>query len=305
MCCFQQGNFIGNIFVNNIEEVWSGPLAKKIRQGIITAEPHAHCQILGCPFYERMDLSTGVATRDDFPTELEIDLPSQHCNIGGEHPSPDNPACIMCQRNGEIYVLPDRTKEICDLLRPYMDRVNSIHIQGVAESFWKGMIFEVVDWLGAKDHHITTSTNGTLLSDSNRRRFLKYKSSSITWSLDAGTAATYKKIRRLDMYDKVVENLNWYSRMRNPYHQRLQIHNTINLININEVEDMVRVAAKAKVDCLEFNATCGNHWFCVNEHNADEFWRAQQKIISAANYYGVTCSFLRNLDLGMSNEHGR
>lgn len=299
MCCFQERKCLGNLLEKSFEDIWFGETADAIREATANNELHALCKIDACPYFHRQPAPTEI-TYQEYPTELEIDLPSQHCNIGGERPSHTNPACLMCERHTNFVWQEDRLDAVCGRLRPFVKWLNAVHIQGVAEPFWKNKIFQVITLLGLDKYRdktfISTTTNGTLMNKAKRSQFLEYPLSSLTWSIDAATPQTYRKIRRVDLYDKIIDNLMAYSEERKP-NQVLRIHNNINLLNIDEVEGMVEVAAKAKVDVIDFNPTCAVPVICVDHENVKMFRDAQFKIVETAKRLGVKATFLRNLTL--------
>lgn len=301
MCCFQERGCLGNILRTSLEEMWTGPLAQEIREVTLGGRLHKTCQTKSCPFNHLGSLTaTEPLRRFDLPVDIELDLPSQHCNIGGEQPTNKNPACLMCERHLYWYPLEDRLQEVCAELKSYMWNVRSLHIQGIAEAFWKDRIFEIFEWLGLQpcDYRVivSTTTNGTILSEPRRRRFLKYPRSVLTFSIDAATPETYRLIRRVDMFHRVKENLLSYSRERWSSEQILRIHNNINLLNVDEVVGMVELAAEANCE-IEFNPTYATPGICVNDWNAYIFKRAEDAIVGAAERLGVFAKFMRRLTL--------
>lgn len=303
MCCFQERRCLGNILEQSLEKIWFSPLAHEIRKETLEGKLHPLCQTVSCPFYHRTNRVALDVYARTYPSQFEIDLPMQHCNIGGENPNDKNPACIMCERNMSwFHHQEDKLNEVCKKLRPYMKYVDAVHIQGIAEAFWKDRIFEITDLLDFEQHknkvRISTTTNGTLMTEKRRKRFLDFPLSTITWSLDASTPETFKKIRRLDMYPRIVENLKAYAKERDPKNQFLHIHNNINTINIGEVVGMVELAAEVGVNCLDFNATYGDlPGICVSKDNIHLFREAQYKIMETSKKLGVYTTFMRNLVL--------
>ena len=300
-CCFQHRKCLGNILNQSLEEIWFSEIAEEVRKDTLEGKLHPTCSISTCPFYLKDKEEVFNFVQKTYPSQFEIDLPMQHCNIGGENPTEKNPACIMCERHLYFNRQEDHLKEICDKLKPYVRHVDSVHIQGVAEPFWKERIFEIIEWLGIPDYkqkiRITTTTNGTLMNEKRRKEFLAFPLSTITWSLDAATAETFANIRRLKVYDRIIENLRAYAKERDPVHQFLHIHNNINLLNVHEVEGMVELAAEVGVNCLDFNATYSVPDICVNEDNVHIFKEAQLKILRKARELGVYVTFMRNLVL--------
>lgn len=303
MSCFQEKKCLGNILKegNTVQKIWQSPLAKEVREHTERGELHPTCQITSCPFFNPSNRKPIEVDTCDHPLEFEIDLPSQHCNIGKENPTKKNPACLMCERHRlKDFHQEDRLQEICAKLKPHMRNIRQLHIQGIAEPFWRDYIFEVLDWLGFGYHKyrcsITTTTNGTLMNKKTRTRFLDYPSSTLTWSLDAGSPEIFRVIRRLNAYPAIVKNLKGYMRERTPA-QKVHIHNNINTINIVDVEKMVELAAETEVDRLDFNPSYYVPAIEVNEDNVHMFKDAQEKIIKRAEELGVRVTFMRPLTL--------
>jgi MoaA/NifB/PqqE/SkfB family radical SAM enzyme len=303
MCCFQQRKCLGNILKQSFEEIWSGPIAEAVRADTLKNKLHSTCSCDTCPFIHiQNELDKHMFEFGDIglPLQMEIDLPTQHCNIGGENPNEKNPACIMCERHTRFVKQEDKLNEVCLKLKPYVRHLKELHIQGVSEPFWKDKIFEITELLGADQFkhkiNITTVTNGTILTKQRIERWLEYPNSCVTFSLDASTPETFKKIRILDAYEKIVDNLIIIASLRTPT-QRLKIHNNINTLNVREVVGMVELAALVKVDALEFNPTYFTPDIEVNAGNAYLFKEAQQSIIDASRRLGVNVYFLRNLAL--------
>lgn len=308
MCCFHTRKCLGNILEKGFEKIWFSPLAEEIRETTLKGNLHQTCKVFSCPLFHLKEKKEFEFSKKMYPVEFEIDLPTQHCNIGGENPSDKNPACIMCERNFSFAFKKqeDRLNEVCLILKPYLKNITGLHIQGIAEAFWKDRIFEICKILGVEKYKnkitVSTTTNGTLMNEARRKKFLGFPLSSLTWSLDAATPETYQAIRRVDMYNKIIENLKFYSRERDKSTQFLRIHNNINLLNINEVVGMVELAAEVGADNLEFNSTYGGAemgGITVDKKNVHLFARAQERIIDASKKLGVNTNFMRDLTLDL------
>lgn len=303
MCCFHQRKCLGNILEADLEDIWFSPLAEEIRQQTLAGELHRTCKVDSCPFFKRRTRELQDFAVSKFPQEFEIDLPNQHCNIGGEVPTFKNPACIMCERNyrdPKEFYQQDNLERVCERLRPYMKHIRWLHVQGVAEPFWKDRIFEIFGWLELDKYKdqvwISTTTNGTLMNERHRRMFLRYPKSTITWSMDAASPEVYKLVRRVDMFDRIVENMRAYAKERT-LGQYIHVHNNINTINIIDVANMVRLAASVGIDRLDFNATYGVPGIIVNPDNVHIFREAQKEIMVLARQLNVFTTFMRDLTL--------
>lgn len=291
MCCFQRPDpsstespYIGNVLENTFDEIWFSDLAEEIRLETQQGRLHKLCQVPGCPYLtQNLPYAKQRITYNEYPNFLEIDLPNTHCNVGLENPGPDHPACIMCERAAPPSIFKpesNRLREVIARILHLIPNIQQIHIQGIAEPFYKELIFEMLDWLNFSNFRdqitISTTTNGTLLNESRRLDYLRRVPRSITvFSIDAATPETFEKIRILPVFDKVLENLYAFGRERVPSRQYLTINNNINTLNVAEVVGMVQIAAKAGVNCLQFSPTDGfNTPILVNEKNCGLFRRS-------------------------------
>lgn len=306
MCCFQDDKTLGNLLKQSFDEIWYGQVAKNIRHHLSEDRmPHECSRSNSCPYKNVGKIYPTELSYNDLPIDLEIDLPTQHCNIGGEKPDADNPACIMCERHKvgwENFWQEDHLEEICQKLKHLVKGLRSIHVQGIAEPFWKGYIFQILEWLDIKSRPsivVSTTTNGTLMTKRVREQFLEYENTILVWSLDAATPATFKLIRRIDAYKKITENLKNYCQERDRNRQKVRIHNNINLLNIREVEAMVDFAAEAGVDEINFNPTYGCEGIIVSNHNVHLFQEAEQKINRRAAEKGVCATYMRPMTLNL------
>jgi hypothetical protein len=312
-CCFMERGALGNILTDGYKEVWNSMMAMTIREKVQNNLLPIACQTDSCPYAhlksnELEQEKKYIHNIPQFPTEIELDLPDSHCNVGGIKPSKENPACFMCERHIFGAVQLDRTNEICEVIKPYIKYINQFHIQGIAEVFWKDKIFELFDLLEMEKYKekltISTTTNATILSKERRKKFLEYPSSGITFSVDAATAGTFKLIRRWDMFEKVVETIKNYCEERNSEYQKTSIHNNINIFNVNEVEQMVELGKECGVDRVDFNPTYGLAGVCVNSKNVHLFAEAQEKIIEKADEIDQKVTFMRNLTLDIPMNDG-
>lgn len=313
MCCYQRQYPIGNALEEGIIDIWFGAKAEAVRAEILRGVLPPVCLDGGCPFEIIGTRPSKVTPEFRPPFFLSVDLPNTHCNIGGESPSAARPACLMCERSLPDYRFQNdnRFPEIFPRLKQLLPWLRVIHVQGVAEPFWKDAIYEVLDGLEyerlKKQITVAMVTNGTLLNEAKIRKFLEFcPRNSLSFSIDAGTPETYRKIRRLDAYDVVVNNVATVSRLRKSRKDTfLKIQNNINMLNVHEVVEMVRVAKKTGADELELNPTGGHPAeILVSADNHRVFLEAQKLAVKEAKALGVKLSLLRPLDMGFSKKSG-
>lgn len=297
-CCWMNEP-IGNILNQTLEEIWNSNLLLQIRQSVINRLLHANCRGL-CP-HNFQPLIQKSISQLVYPRLLELDLPNTHCNIGGHNPTPDT-ACIMCSRAMPNFSpSSDLSDEVAKAYSKYTRHLQSVHIQGIAEPFWKGRIFRILELLLAPDTlHVSAITNGTLLSGDNLTRWLHIPNSRLIISIDAGTPATYKKIRKIAAFDTILNNIDQFNKLKST-NQYLQLTANINIHNVHEVEQIVEIAAKYNVNSLELNTTdivddAMSH-MVVNANNAHLFHQAQERATILASQLGVRLVILKPLSL--------
>lgn len=259
MCCHQVTQ-LGRLSDEvGILDIWNSPIAQEIREKTEKGELHRVCTSWNtCPFIisEKYWYDAEIYENLEYPIYIEICLPDKHCNVGGEKPDADNPACIMCRRNFHIPDQTDITEFLCEKVKPIMPHLRHICVLGIAEPFWKDAAFKILEKLGFAEFKqqctFHTNTNGICLNEKVIAKFFDLvEHSDVSWSIDAATPITHKKIRRLDTFDLVVDNLkNWVKMKRaNPNHW-VSIYNNINMLNVHEMSMMVRLAYEVGVDQL-------------------------------------------------------
>ena len=296
--CCHQSTYYGNFIEDNItiEEAMKLPLLKDVRVATLNTSLHEGCNNKKCPLYFT-DLSRIKEVKvNHYPEEIELALPSTWCNIGGLNPTPET-ACIMCPRSSVNYMnihSEDNTEKLLEIIKPSIPYLKTFTVLGIAEPFWKGRIFDVLDKIEFKKYKdnilFWTYCNGSIFGDKYQDLFLhEYTSlTCVGFSIDAATPETYKKIRRLDYYPTIQKNLEkYFNKVNNLGYKRdwsFTAYN-INLINLHEMEDMLRFGNSIGVEKVQFTLTytsdegmaLSKNLMC-NESNWQQFWEKQQRI---------------------------
>lgn len=309
MCCHQIKQ-IGKIDKDsNILDIWNCALAQEIRQETNKGNLHKVCKSWSsCPFIvsEKKWHNVTVHKELKYPTYIEICLPDKHCNVGGEKPNDKNPACIMCRRNFNIPDQPDLTDLICEKVLPIMSKLRHLCVLGIAEPFWKDAVFMILKKLMFEKYkhqcEFRTNTNGICINEKTAVRFFEnVEISDVSWSIDAATPETHEKIRRLNTFDLVVENLKRWISLKSDKH-RVSIYNNINMLNVHEMSLMVKMAKEIGVDCLILLPThdqtgvvkLGELILC--EKNVEIFKRESEKARELANSIGLNLIYPTKFD---------
>lgn len=308
MCCFMRADtdrpdreaYLGNILDQNFDAIWFGDIAQEIRQSVLDGKLHDRCDCSGCP--HRKERQSQRFVHNEYPIHLEIDLPNTHCNV-------DSPACIMCERaEPNFKAETSRLTEVLCGIGHLMPNLEQIHLQGNAEPFFNGLIFDVLEQLNFSEfkHRITVSTvtNGMFMTEDVRERWFSTVPHSVTvFSLDAATPETYQRIRIFDAYDSVVDNIALFDVNRVSARQFLQIFNNINTLNVHEVVMMCETARQLGVDLIEFAPTDGfNKAILVNKANCGLFAKAQGDIVEFCSKKKIPFKISRPLDMGLTQE---
>lgn len=315
MCCHQLTQLGKLTEDTNILDLWTSAIAKEIRTTMDRGDLHAVCTSWNsCPFIvkEREMFPQHMYKKSTYPMYLEICLPDKHCNVGGENPTDDNPACMMCRRNFNIPSQPDLTELICDKAKPLMPFLKYLCVLGIAEPFWKDAVFRIFEKLEFdryREHiEFTTNTNGICLNEKVSRRFFEAVSmSDLSWSIDAASPEVHQKLRRLDTYDLVVSNLIRWLKIRNEYggksKHKVCIYNNINMINVHEMTAMVEVAHQIGVDRMVMLPTydqsgvvkLGEMMLC--DKNVKIFKKASEQAMQRAGELGFQLVYSKRFDI--------
>ncbi len=311
ICCFMNrpDGKIGNLRTSTLPELWHSQVMNDTRDAISRGEfPRLCKESLGCPYYHQARRPGNWGALSKLPTYLELNLPNRHCNIGGNNPSAEQPACIMCERSLANYYFQDDSNfdEVLETIRQTIPSLDLIHIQGWAEPFWKDGIFKVLDRIDfdrCRDSlRVSMTTNATVFTPERQEKLMKRcPNLNVHISIDAATSNTYQKIRRVDMFETVLSNVrHWGQLRRKSPNIYFRIQNNINMLNVNEVVGMVRFAAEVGVNEIEFNPTAGDFDFVVSRQTAPIFAKAERHARAEADRLGVKLVFLRPLDLGLA-----
>lgn len=297
-CCHQKSHY-GNFLEENItiEQAMKNSTLKEVRKATLNTWIHDTCNCKQCPIlHTPMERIKDVELKP-YPQDIELALPGTWCNIGGLDPTAET-ACIMCPRSSEVFMQAhrgiDNTDKLLELIKPAIPHINTLSILGVAEPFYKGRIFDIFDKIDFKSHKdrifFWTFCNGTLFGKKYQDLFLnEYTSNTcMGFSIDAATPETYRKIRRLDYYNTIVRNLERYFNITNSMSKKRDwsyVTYNINLLNLHEVEDMLRFGNSIGADKVQYTLTytpsegiaLDKKYLC-NENNWQQFWEKQLRL---------------------------
>ncbi len=308
-CCFQRHMPLGNVFQEDLQSILDGELFRDLRFSVENGILHPMCRV-SCPFnfIEKTRCENPVTKVEN----MDIDPPNTHCNVGGNKPTEKNPSCRMCEREAPGYRWEvDRSHEMLPKVKSIVPGLRVIHIQGVSEIFWKDLAFKYLDLLEYDKHretlHVTTTSNGTVFTPEKQLRWVnRVRSSGMGFSLDAATAETYVKIRRLNVFERVQDHLLHYTELVNaaPIH-RFRIINNVNKLNAKEVYDMVAFASRTAAYEIEFQLTSDNGRcadILITPADTDYHKLVSEQLLAAEKDFKIPIIRFRGIDLNWQQD---
>jgi pyruvate-formate lyase-activating enzyme len=178
------------------------------------------------------------------PVSLGIDLHGA-CNV--------KPPCVYCEwdYNKDLegdYVDAPFTLDTLREWGPIFDNSLSLVNCSIGEPFMMKNFDDLLDAFGDGGKVLEMTTNGQILTDRNIQRLLG-RSIDLYVSLDAGTAATYAKLRN-DRFDAILQNLRRLIDAKGGRGHLPRVHLVFMpmRVNVHELDQFVRIAAELRVD---------------------------------------------------------
>jgi len=193
----------------------------------------------------KKNFDEGKQIIDCYPSKLFIEL-TRNCNC----------SCIMCGREKPSYdeslnMKFDLFKQIADRFFPYADYVD---LRGFGETTLIYNIDEYIDYALKYDCDFGIITNMTVKNDKLWEKLI-LNNFWLGVSLDAANKATYQKIRRHGNYDNVIHNFELIRNIskKHKIKNRVYLVVTVQSNNIEEIPDIIRLAAKYDIKKVELS----------------------------------------------------
>ena len=163
--------------------------------------------------------------------------------------------CVMCPWREIAKKAEDRgimTPAVWQAIRPYLDRVQSVDFTGGGEPLLQPQLVEWIADASKAGCETGFLSNGLLLAEEKLKKILD---AGINWmciSMDGADAEMYNKIRVGSNFDRVCENVANIARLRTGNIPKTMINFVLMDLNSHQMEDMVQLAARLRVDQLNF-----------------------------------------------------
>jgi hypothetical protein len=189
----------------------------------------------------KAEFAAGVTTVRSTPVMLSLESTSA-CNL----------RCVMCPHAyGEVHRPKHLDDGLATKLKHFLKRASSVQLHGIGEpmnspAFWRLL----ADLPPPQICSSSVNTNFTVMDDGRLKNLLDSNLHLINVSLDAGTEATYQKIRGFS-FDVVVGNIERLLESRRARGQAFPLvymNMTLMRSNIEEIGDFIRLAERLGVD---------------------------------------------------------
>lgn len=240
---------IGNLYEQNLDEIWHSEAAQAARETILDGS-FAYCREKSCPFCERsdfLDLSAEemkkVAIASPTPDFITI-ANDKICNIACTTCRPS----VYCPEKGER----EKIDGVLERLLPFANRAAFLEMNGNGEFLANPSFIKLLSQLKMerKDCQIAFETNGVLFDEKHWNEFSSLSENNI------GVVVTLNSLRRetyrylsggFDHVDQVLSNLRFLSKLRRGNKiNHLQVVMVVQECNFWEIPEYVRTFSQSK-----------------------------------------------------------
>lgn len=155
-----------------------------------------------------------------------------------------NQKCNFCHFHGKDKMSIENVRVILDNLRDLP--IKDIILTG-GEPLLHNDLFKIMDEIKQQGYNVDICTNGSLINSKNVKKLSNYLS-EISISLDTSDPRMYELIRGANHYERVINSITIL------VNAGVEVHLTcvINKHNINEIEELIRVASLSGVNSINF-----------------------------------------------------
>jgi len=245
VCCHNLEFSIGKYPQQSIAEIWKSAKAEELRQNMKSWDLAHGCQI--CEADLRMGSYNEVSARHfdnfarhaEYPRMMEF-LLTNTCNL----------ECVMCKGEYSSLIRKNREK-LPPLISPYdkaflkqleefIPYLHETRFSGSGEAFAIDMNYEIWEMIIEKNPKcvIMVQTNGSYLN-AKVKDFLSRGNFQIGVSLDSLKKETYEAIRLNANFEKVMENIQYFSEYSRNKKMKFSISTCVMRQNWRELPDFV------------------------------------------------------------------
>ena len=252
---------IGNLQIKTLGEIIGSAMHQHL-QGSIADGTYRYCNEHQCSYIKSRSVLHGQPDRIQH-LRLAID---DSCNLRC-------PSCrkgMIFHKEGSAYNLGIRLADkINDWLHDYAHPIQ-VHIGSDGDPFASHVYRHFMEQTPQRDNiKYSILTNGLMLKDfAPRVPYVIQNLKELGVSIDGATRDTYEKLRLGGRWDKINENLEYISELKDRHGFRFIMHYVVQKDNYHEMEDIVMLGEKYRADRVWFSRIQDwNTWHNFSEHN--------------------------------------
>ncbi len=245
-CCpaYMPNFSIGNILHDDFENVWNSETAQNLRKSLMNND-YSMCDLKTC-------IQLDLINKDELSKYFEnginkIKMPEE-IHMGWDFDC--NVACITCRNNiikndeetlKRLHSIEDKILNTCKSAKLFYTSGNG---DPFGSGYARDLIKKVVDV--NPDIKFFIHTNGVLCSEKLCEELnIKDKITNVIFSIHAAKKETYDKIVRYGNFDKVMQNLEWISKLKEQGQiDKIYMAFVVHKLNYKDMPDFVRLAEK-------------------------------------------------------------
>jgi len=252
---------IGNLQIKSLEEIIGGGTHQHL-QGSISDGTYRYCNKHQCSYIKSGGFLHG---RPDRIQHLRLAI-DDSCNLR----CPSCRKSLIFHKEGSAYKLGIRLADkINDWLYHY-DHPMQVHIGSDGDPFASHVYRHFMDQTPERDNiKYSILTNALMLKDfAPRVPYVIRNLNELGVSIDGATKDTYEKLRLGGRWEKINENLQYISELKDKHGFRFIMHYVVQKDNYHEMEDIVMLGEKYNADRVWFSRIQDwNTWGNFSEHN--------------------------------------
>ena len=253
---------IGNLQIKSLHEIISQSDLRKHLQSSITDGTYRYCNEHQCSYIKSNAVLHGQSDRIQH-LRLAID---DSCNLR----CPSCRKSLIFHKEGSAYNLGIKLADkINDWLYDYAHPIQ-VHIGSDGDPFASHVYRHFMDQTPERDNiKYSILTNALMLKDfAPRVPYVIRNLNELGVSIDGATKDTYEKLRLGGRWEKINENLQYISELKDKHGFRFIMHYVVQKDNYHEMEDIVMLGEKYNADRVWFSRIQDwNTWGNFSEHN--------------------------------------
>lgn len=237
-CCpsFINNYKIGNIFDNNVDEIWYSDSAIHLRERILNGD-YSLCNETICRQYQPKIDEKNYTSKPPFPTYVTLAY-DRECNL----------KCITCRDNkikNSKEELEKYNKRIEQVLIPLLKNAKILALSGGGEALYSSHSRLLIKKIAKenKDLLFNINTNGILFNESNLKELgILGRINEVFVSLPALNEKLYKNIMIDSDFKTVIKNIKWMAKEQEKSIKKITINSVISKLNYKEIPQLIQFA---------------------------------------------------------------